>query len=65
MKSNKHQIAEAVEKMFNVEVSHVKTLIKKGKQRRVGRQRKTKKLPDMKKAYVTLEKGSIDLVPKA
>lgn len=63
--ANKSQIQEAVETLFNVEVDTIKTLIRKGKVRRVGRKMKTKKLPDIKKAIITLKKGSIDLVPKA
>lgn len=62
--ANKNQVKDAVEKIFKVEVGVVKTLIRKGKERRVGRRMKSKTLPDMKKAYVTVTKGSIDIVPK-
>ena len=65
VRASKHQIKEALEKLFSVEVGSVKTLIRKGKTRRVGRRMKTKTLPDMKKAYVTVTKGTIDIVPKA
>lgn len=64
MSANKHQIKEAVEKLFKVEVRAVKTLIRKGKTRRVGRRMKSKAMPDMKKAYVTVTKGTIDIVPR-
>ena len=61
--ANKHQIAEAIEKLFSVEVATVKTLIRKGKTRRVGKRRQEKQLPEIKKAYVTLKKGTINIVP--
>jgi large subunit ribosomal protein L23 len=64
-RANKHQIAQEVERLFNVEVSGVKTLVRKGKTRRVGKRRQTKTMPNMKKAYVTLKKGSINIVPTA
>lgn len=63
--SSKGQIKEAIQNIFNVEVATIKTLIKKGKTRRTGRKMKAKSLPDVKKAYITLRKGTIDVVPKA
>ncbi|MBP9797695.1 50S ribosomal protein L23 [Candidatus Woesebacteria bacterium] len=63
--SNKHNIKVAIEQMFDVEVKEVKTLIRKGKVRRTGRRMKLKTLPNTKKAYVVLKKGSIDIIPKA
>ncbi len=62
--ASKHQIKEATEKLFNVEVGNIKTLVRKGKTRRVGRRMKTKTLPDKKIAYITVTKGTIDVVPK-
>ena len=58
--ATKPQIKEAVEKLFNVKVKAVNTLLRKGKTKRfkgrVGRQ------SDVKKAFVTLEDGqSIDV----
>ena len=60
LRANKIQIREAVEKFFNVQVKDVRTLIRKGKNRRVRfRLGRTK---DWKKAIVTLREGStIDL----
>jgi large subunit ribosomal protein L23 len=55
-RANKIQIAEAVEKLFGVDVLHVHTLNVKGKTRRYGRFSGAK--PDRKKAYVTLKPGS-------
>ncbi len=56
MRSNKVEIAEAVRKMFKVEVDKVNTLIVKGKKKRLGRMTEGK-TPDIKKAYVTLKPG--------
>ena len=64
MQASKHQIRTAIESLFGVEVGTVKTLIRKGKTRRVGRRSKPKQLPDMKKAYISVTKGTIDIVPK-
>lgn len=60
LKANKIQIKEAVEKFFDVKVEDVRTLVRKGKQRRVrSRIGRTK---DWKKAVITLKEGStIDL----
>lgn len=63
--ANKDQIAETVEKVFGVEVKDVKTVIRKGKEKRVGRKMMTKKLPDRKIAFITLTKGAIDLFPQS
>jgi large subunit ribosomal protein L23 len=58
--ATKPQIHEAVERLFNVKVKAVNTLVRKGKRKRfrgiAGRQ------SDIKKAIVTLEEGhSIDV----
>lgn len=53
--ANKKQIKKAVEEMFKVKVSSVKTISVKGKSKRMGmRQSRTK---DWKKAYIKLEEG--------
>lgn len=56
LKANKIQIRQAVEKLFDVKVASVNTLIQRGKAKRLGR--KTMKLPNWKKAIVTLQEGS-------
>lgn len=59
-KSNKSEIKDSVEKIFNVKVESVRTLITPGKVvKRFGRDvgRRTA----MKKAYVKLKEGSIEL----
>ena len=63
--ATKHQVKEVVEKIFKVEVSRITSTTKKGKTRRVGRRLKTTQLPDVKKMYITLKKGSISIVPSS
>lgn len=55
LKANKRQIKEAVEKIFDVEVVDVHTMIIKGKNRRWGRT--SYKTQSWKKAIVTLAQG--------
>jgi large subunit ribosomal protein L23 len=61
---NKHEIAAAVEKQFEVKVANVRTITRKGKQKRVMNttgKRYTNRYgtqSDIKKAYVTLAAGS-------
>ena len=54
-KATKPQIKEAVEKLFDVKVKRVNTLIRKGKVRHFRGARG--ELSDVKKAIVTLEEG--------
>lgn len=53
--ANKHEIRQAVEKLFNVRVKSVRTMQYRGKQRRVGRT--IGRRADWKKAIVTLAEG--------
>lgn len=53
--ANKHQIAQAVEALFNVNVESVRTMNFRGKPRRVGRQ--IGRRANWKKAVVTLREG--------
>jgi large subunit ribosomal protein L23 len=53
--ANKFEIADAVEKLFNVKVEDVRTVQVRGKQRRVGRN--IGRRPGWKKAFVTLREG--------
>ncbi len=55
-KANKVEIANAIEKIFDVKVVRVNTLKVRGKQRRMGRF--VGKTPDRKKAIVTLKEGN-------
>jgi large subunit ribosomal protein L23 len=54
--ASKHEIARAVEKLFEVEVDAVQVVNVKGKQKRFGTVRG--KRSDWKKAYVRLKPGS-------
>jgi large subunit ribosomal protein L23 len=57
--ANKPMIAEALEKLFKVEIEKVRIIVSKGKNRKVGRYSFQGKLK--KKAIITLKKGySID-----
>jgi len=55
VRANKHQIREAVEAIFDVEVLAVNVMNVRGKRRRVGRQ--VGRAPDWRKAIVTLAPG--------
>lgn len=63
--ANKNQIMQTVEQLFGVEVKDIKTAIRKGKEKRVGKRMLTKKLSNKKIAYITLKKGAIDLFPQS
>ena len=53
--ANKVQIKEAVQKLFNVKVESVNTMVYRGKDRRMGRG--YAKMQNWKKAVVTLREG--------
>lgn len=53
--ANKIEIKEAVQKMFNVKVTDVNTMVYRGKDRRMGRG--YAKMQNWKKAVVTLAEG--------
>jgi large subunit ribosomal protein L23 len=53
--ANKHEIAYAIEKLFNVKVRAVRTMRYRGKDRRVGRP--IGRRASWKKAIVTLREG--------
>ena len=60
--ANKHQIREASEKLFSVDVREINTLIMKGKSNRFGRT--VGQRSNWKKALVTLAEGqTIDFYP--
>ena len=56
LRANKIQIKNAVEKYFKVKVQDVRTIVRKGKTRRV--RFKLGRTKDWKKAVVTLKEGS-------
>jgi large subunit ribosomal protein L23 len=53
--ATKHQIREAVEKVFNVKVDRIRTARFQGKMKRQGRNEGRR--PNWKKAYITLKPG--------
>jgi large subunit ribosomal protein L23 len=53
--ANKIEIKEAIEKLFNVHVEDVHTMVMKGKMKRYGRHEYVRS--DWKKAIVTLKEG--------
>ena len=55
--SNKTEIRQAVESIFNVRVAKVNTLNRKGKRKRNRRQASFGKRPDTKRAIVTVAPG--------
>lgn len=54
--ANKIEIKQAIEKAFDVKVKDIRTMIVRGKIKRVGRNFGQR--PNRKKAYVTLEKNN-------
>jgi large subunit ribosomal protein L23 len=54
-KANKIQIQKAVESIFNVKVESVRTVVRKGKAKRIGIVKGS--MPDRKRAYITLKEG--------
>jgi ribosomal protein L23 len=51
--------------MYNVEIGNVRTIVRKGKVKNVGRRQVAKKQADEKIAYITVTKGTINVFPKA
>ena len=59
--ANKIEIKNAVEQLFNVKVSTIKTTNMSGKKKRVGA-KSTGRTSDWKKAYITLAEGKINFL---
>lgn len=64
LKATKNQIKQAVAKLFSVKVDKIRTVLRQGKLRKVGRQMKPKKMANKKIAYISLKEGKIDLFPQ-
>ncbi len=64
-KANKSQIKEALKSIYQVKVGEVKIIVRKGKERRVGRRMTTKKLANKKIARVEVLEGKIDIFPQS
>ena len=62
--SSKSQIRATLEKLYKVKVGDIRTMIKKGKKRRVGRRMVSKLNPNRKIAFITVTEGKIDLFPQ-
>lgn len=62
--ANKDQIATQIQKMFNVTVDAVRTTVRKGEVKRVGRKMIPKQMANRKIAYVTVTKGTINIFPQ-
>ena len=63
-KANKFQIKQALEKLYKVKTGEVKVMIRKGKEKKVGKKGLLKKTADRKIAFVKLIEGKIDLFPQ-
>jgi large subunit ribosomal protein L23 len=55
LKASKHDVSRAVAAQFKVTVEEVRTIVMRGKIKRIGRN--TGKRPNFKKAIVTLKEG--------
>jgi len=64
LKANKHQVKQALEKLYKVKTGEVKVMIRKGKEKKVGKKGLLKKTADRKIAFVKLIEGKIDLFPQ-
>lgn len=65
IKATKFQVKEVLEKLYSVEISNIRTMIRKGKIRKVGKKMISKKITDKKIAFVEVVKGKIDIFPQA
>ena len=63
-KANKHQVKQALEKLYKVKTGELKIMIRKGKEKKVGKKGLLKKSSDRKIAFVRLIEGKIDLFPQ-
>lgn len=62
-KANKHQIKKAVEEIYGVKVEQVRTMIIKGKLKKMRNMVLMGQRADVKKAYITLKEGfRLDLI---
>lgn len=62
--ANKNQVRSALEKLYKVKAGDVKMMIRKGKEKRVGKKGLIKKSADKKIAFIKLVEGKIDLFPQ-
>ncbi|MFA6017367.1 MAG: 50S ribosomal protein L23 [Patescibacteria group bacterium] len=62
--ANKHQVKQVLEKLYKVKTGAVKMMIRKGKEKKVGKKGLLKKSASRKIAFVKLVEGKIDLFPQ-
>ncbi|OGK17918.1 50S ribosomal protein L23 [Candidatus Roizmanbacteria bacterium RIFCSPLOWO2_12_FULL_40_12] len=62
--ATKFKVKDALEKLYQVKISQVSIMTRKGKERRTGRRMMKKTLPNRKIAYVKVTEGKIDLFPQ-
>jgi len=62
--ANKHQVKQTLEKLYKVKTGEVRIMIRKGKEKKVGKKGLLKKFSDKKIAFVKLIEGKIDLFPQ-
>ena len=62
--ATKYQIKEIVEKLYPVKVSSINVMVRKGKEKKVGRRMMPKRLADRKIAMIKVKEGKIDLFPQ-
>ena len=60
--ATKIDVRRAIEKLYDVKVKAVNIINRIGKMKRAGKQMKQGRRPSVKKAIVTLSKGSIEIV---
>ncbi len=63
-KATKHQIKHAIESIYGVKIMGLQVLLRKGKEKRVGRRMKSKILPNRKIAVIKVKEGTINLFPQ-
>jgi large subunit ribosomal protein L23 len=64
LKANKNQVKKALETLYKVKTGEVKMMIRKGKEKRVGKKGLIKKASNQKIAFIKLKEGKIDLFPQ-
>jgi len=64
LKANKNQVKKALETLYKVKTGEVKMMIRKGKEKKVGKKGLLKKTSNRKIAFIKLKEGKIDLFPQ-
>jgi len=64
LKANKNQVKNALETLYKVKTGEVKMMIRKGKEKKVGKKGLLKKTSNRKIVFIKLKEGKIDLFPQ-